>query len=114
MATHSSILAWKIHGQKSLAGCSLWSRKGSDMTEHSNNKGGSMVKNPPASEGDARDGGLIPGSGRRPGVSMATYSFFFSWKIPWTQEPGRLKSMGFQRVGYAEEPEIKLPTSAGS
>ena len=34
MATHSSIPAWKIHGQKSLAG----GRKGADMTEHSNNK----------------------------------------------------------------------------
>ena len=30
MATHSSIPAWKIHGQKSLAG----GRKGADMTEH--------------------------------------------------------------------------------
>ena len=34
MATRSSILAWKSHGQKSLAGCSPWDRKGSDMTEH--------------------------------------------------------------------------------
>ena len=30
--------------------------------------GGSMVKNPPANAGDARDMGLIPGSGRPPGV----------------------------------------------
>ena len=29
MATHSSILAWKSHGQRSLAGYSPWSRKGS-------------------------------------------------------------------------------------
>ena len=27
MATHSSILAWKIHGQRSLVGCSPWGRK---------------------------------------------------------------------------------------
>ena len=33
MATHSSILAWKSHGQKSLAGYSPWGRKGSDTTE---------------------------------------------------------------------------------
>ena len=33
MATHSSILAWKIHGQRSLAGYSPWGRKESDMTE---------------------------------------------------------------------------------
>ena len=33
MATHSSILAWKIHGQRSLVGCSSWGHKESDMTE---------------------------------------------------------------------------------
>ena len=32
MATHSSILAWKIHGQRSLEGYSPWGRKESDMT----------------------------------------------------------------------------------
>ena len=31
-------------------------------------QGGTVVKNPPANEGDARDVGLIPGSGRSPGV----------------------------------------------
>ena len=33
MATHSSILAWKTHGQRSLAGCSPWGHKESDTTE---------------------------------------------------------------------------------
>ena len=33
MATHSSILAWKIHVQGNLAGYSSWSRKESDMSE---------------------------------------------------------------------------------
>ena len=33
MATHSSILAWKSHGQRSLAGYSPWGRKESDTTE---------------------------------------------------------------------------------
>ena len=28
LATHSSILAWRIHGQRSLVGCSPWGRKG--------------------------------------------------------------------------------------
>ena len=32
-ATHSSILAWKIHGQRSLAGYSPWGHKESDTTE---------------------------------------------------------------------------------
>ena len=33
MATHSCILAWKIHGQRSLAGYSPWSHRESDMIE---------------------------------------------------------------------------------
>ena len=33
MATHSSILAWEINGQRSLAGYSPWGPKESDMTE---------------------------------------------------------------------------------
>ena len=34
METHSSILAGKSHGQRSLAGCSSWGCKESDTTEH--------------------------------------------------------------------------------
>ena len=33
MATHSNILTWKIHGQRSLVGCSPWGPKESGMTE---------------------------------------------------------------------------------
>ena len=31
---------------------------------------------------------------------MATHSSTLTWKIPWTEEPGRLQSVGLQRVGY--------------
>ena len=31
---------------------------------------------------------------------MATHSSTLTWKIPWTEEPGRLQSMGSQRVGH--------------
>ena len=31
---------------------------------------------------------------------MATQSSILAWKIPWTEEPGRLQSMGSQRVGH--------------
>ena len=31
---------------------------------------------------------------------MATHSSILAWKIPWTEEPGRLQSMRSQRVGY--------------
>ena len=31
---------------------------------------------------------------------MATHSSTIAWKIPWTEEPGRLQSIGSQRVGH--------------
>ena len=31
---------------------------------------------------------------------MATHSSILAWRIPWTEEPGRLLSMGLERVGY--------------
>ena len=31
---------------------------------------------------------------------MATHSSIHAWKIPWTEEPGGLQSMGLQRVGH--------------
>ena len=32
-------------------------------------------------------------------AGMATYSSILAWRIPWTEEPGRLQSIGLQRVG---------------
>ena len=32
--------------------------------------------------------------------SMATHSNILAWRIPWTEEPGGLQSMGSQRVGH--------------
>ena len=51
-----------------------------------------MVKNPFANAGDVRDMGLIPGLGRSPGGDLATHSTILAWRIPWTEEPGRLPS----------------------
>ena len=31
---------------------------------------------------------------------MATHSCILAWKIPWTEEPGGLQSMGSQRIGH--------------
>ena len=48
----------------------------------------------------AGDTSSIPGSGRTPGGQvMATHSSILAWRIPWTEEPGRLQSTGSQRVG---------------
>ena len=34
------------------------------------------------------------------GKGMATHSSILAWRIPWTEEPGGLQSMGSQRVGH--------------
>ena len=34
------------------------------------------------------------------GKEMATHSSILAWKIPWTEEPGRMQSMGLQTVGH--------------
>ena len=57
-----------------------------------------MVKNLPVSAGDIRDGGSIPGSGRAPGGGNGNHSSVLALRIPWTQEPGGLQSMGSQRM----------------
>ena len=42
------------------------------------------------------DLGLLPGSGRLLEKGMATHSRILAWRIPWTQEPGGIPSMGLQ------------------
>ena len=58
---------------------------------------GSEVKNPAANAGDL---GSIPGSGRSPGEGNGNPLQYSYWKIPWTEEPGGLQSMGSQRSGH--------------
>ena len=41
---------------------------------------------------------------------MAPYSSTLAWKIPWTEEPGRLQSMGSQRVGHDWATSLSLFT----
>ena len=58
-----------------------------------------LPQNPLANAEDMRDMDLIPGSERSPGEGHATHSSILSWRITWTDEPGRLQSIGSQRVG---------------
>ena len=48
----------------------------------------------------AGDLDLIPGLGRSPGEGNGNPLQYSCLKIPWTEKPGRLQSMGLQRVGY--------------
>ena len=56
-----------------------------------------MVKNPPTNAGDV---GSIPGREDPLEKKMATQSSILAWKIPWREEPGKVQSMGLQRVGH--------------
>ena len=53
-----------------------------------------MVMNPPASAGDIRDSGLIPGLEKSPGGGNGNPSSILAWRIPWTKESGGLQSTG--------------------
>ena len=49
-----------------------------------------MLKNLPLNAQDIAEMDEIPGSGRLPGKGMATHFSILVWRIPWTEEPGRL------------------------
>ena len=54
--------------------------------------------------------GSIPGLEDFPGIENATHSSILAWRIPWTEEPGGLQSMGsifFKK--YTLDPEMPLP-----
>ena len=59
-----------------------------------------MVKNPPAMRET-----WIPSLGWKDSLEegMATHSRILAWKIPWTEAPGGLQSMGLQRVGHGHD-----------
>ena len=46
------------------------------------------------------DPGSIPGLGRATGEGNGNPLWILAWKIPWTEEPDGLQSMGPQRVGH--------------
>ena len=108
MATHSSVLAWRIPGMGEPGGLLSmgsqrvrhdWSDLAAAAWIHMDFSGGSMVENLPAHARDT-DLGLIPGSRRSPRGGNDNPFQYFCWKIPWTDEPGGLQSMGLQRVGH--------------
>ena len=56
------------------------------------------VKNLPAKTGDVRDVGSIPGWGRSPGGGHGNpLEWILAWRIPWTEEPDGLQSIGLHR-----------------
>ena len=76
-----------------------------------------LVKNLPASVGDVRDTGSIPGSGRCPRGGhlepTGTHSSILALRIPWTEEPSGLWSIegwdrASKRLSYAPWPAMDV------
>ena len=59
-----------------------------------------VVKNPPANAGDIGDAGSILGQEDSVEKEMAAHPSILAWRIPWTEEPDGLQSIGSQRVGH--------------
>ena len=104
VATHPGIHAWKIPWAKEPGGLQSM---GSQRVRHDwatslhevllGLPGGSMVKNLPAKlETWVRSLGKEDSLEKE----MATHSNIFAVKVPWTEELGRLQSIGSQRVGH--------------
>ena len=58
------------------------------------------VKNTPASAGDLEKLVQFLGGEDALEEETATHSSILAWRSPWTEEPGRLRSIGSQRVGH--------------
>ena len=54
----------------------------------------------PASAGDAGGVGWIPGWEDPLEEETAAHSGILAWRVPWTEEPGGLQSVGLQRAGH--------------
>ena len=60
-----------------------------------------MIKNLPTSAGRCEGHGFDPWVGKIPlEEGIATHSNVLAWRIPWTEEPDRLLSIGSQRVRH--------------
>ena len=59
-----------------------------------------MVKNWPAMKETEETGVLFLGWEDPLEEDMATYSSILAWRIPWTEEPAVLESMGLQRIRH--------------
>ena len=97
MATHSTVLAWRIPWTEESGGLQFMGLQRVQPDSATSTSGGSEVK---GSASNAGDPGSIPGSGRFPGEERATHSSILAWRISWTEEPGRLQSTGSLRVGH--------------
>ena len=96
-------LPGEFHGQRSLVGYSPWGCKELDTTEATQQQQqqqqlvAQMVKYLPAVQ-KTQVRSLVWEDPLE--KEMVMHSSTLAWKIPWTEKPGGLQSMGLQRVGH--------------
>ena len=109
MATRCSILAWRIPwteepgGLQSMGSQKVRHRQLIVLLFYHRSKGfpgGTVVKTLPTNVEDERDSGSIPKSGRSPRRENGNPLQYYCLEIPWTEELGRLQSIGSQRVRH--------------
>ena len=103
MATHSSVLAWRIPGTGESGGLLSMGlhRVGHDWSDSAAYfiypvVAQTVKRLPAVRETQVRSLGWEDPLEKE----MPTHSRTLAWKIPWTEEPGRLQSMGSQRLGH--------------
>ena len=72
-----------------------------------------VVKKLPANAGDAKD--KVRSLGQKDPLEdgMATYSNILAWRIPWTEEPGGLRSIGSKNQTCTQRQEVQQGRSTG-
>ena len=95
-------LPGESHGQRSLAGYSPWGSKESETTEWAwpTSQVAQQIKNLPATQESQETRVQSLGQEDPLEEEMATRSNILAWRIPRTEETGRLQSMGSQRVRH--------------
>ena len=66
-----------------------------------------QVNNPPAMQ-ETQETWVQSLGQEDPWRSMTAHSGILSWRIPWTEEPGRLQSKGLQKIGHVWVTKHKL------
>ena len=97
------ILPGESHGQRRLVGCSPRGHKSQEMIQRLNQHTTQCFLDKVNKHEEISTGGILKlyiNMEDSLEKEMATHSSTLAWKIPWTEERGRLQSMGLQRVRH--------------
>ena len=103
MATHSSVLAWRIPGTREPGGLpSMGSQSRTRLKRHSGSRGFPGGASGKESAYSSADPGWFLDWEYPLEKEMATYFTILAWRIPCTEEPGRLQSAELQELDATE------------